>query len=154
MNILKLATATLAAALVSMPVLVFADSNGRDRGAKRLAKIDLDGNGSISQEEFLGMTKDRFNKIDADKNGEISVDEMMERMQRQRLEKRAKRRLERMDINGDGKVTLDELENRAKKRFAMMDRNDDGAIEKSELRGFKHGPRGGKRFRRHQRDDG
>ncbi len=146
---------TLTIASVSAALLIaFAPSfavakDGEDRASKRFERIDTNKDGKITLEETLNRTNERFDKADTDGNGEISLEEMVARLERRRLERRARRMLKRMDFNGDGKVTKDEMQSRARKRFALMDGNDDGSIEKSEMR---HGGWGRKhRKHRHRR---
>ena len=150
MSIYKHIIIGTAALAVLVPTAALAQDDARDnnRGQKRFEKLDANKDGQISLEEMLGVTAERFAAADADKDGEISLEEMTAQMQKRKLERRAKRRLARMDFNGDGKVTQDEIENRAKKRFAMIDRNDNGFIEKAELRQMAKERRGKKRWRK------
>jgi len=46
------------------------------KGGKHFAKMDTDGNGTISQAEFLERAKKRFARIDADNNGELTKEEL------------------------------------------------------------------------------
>lgn len=147
-------TLTTVAALTTTSVLA-RDGGGRDKQGRQgqmLKKADANKDGKLSVDEVVAQASARFDKSDADGDGVISLQEMTDSIQRQRDERRAKRMLERMDFNGDGKVTKDEIENRAKKRFAMMDRNDDGFVEKTELRkGRKGMGRSGKGQRRYKK---
>ena len=58
--------------------------------------------------------------------------------------------IERLDVDGDGKVTLTEIEQHRAKQFSLMDRNNDGKLEGRELR---RGDRDGRKFERHGRQN-
>lgn len=47
---------------------------GKGKG-KMFEKHDVDGDGTISKDEFLKHAEERFNKIDADGSGSVSKDE-------------------------------------------------------------------------------
>ncbi|MEM7302559.1 MAG: EF-hand domain-containing protein [Pseudomonadota bacterium] len=134
------------------------DGKRKSRGEARFERLDTDKSGALSLEEFVANTTARFSKADLNGDGELSADEMVQRMQRKRLERRAKRMLKRLDFNGDGKVTQDELTDRAQKRFALLDRNNDGKVEKAEMRRSKAHRRGegkrGRHYRKHRRNQG
>lgn len=49
------------------------------------------------------------------------------------------------DVDGDGRVSLQEFEQRAAERFARLDRDGDGYLDRSELRGAREGLRAGGR---------
>ncbi|MEL6750642.1 MAG: EF-hand domain-containing protein [Pseudomonadota bacterium] len=142
--------ASLAVACVAVPTIAFADKG--DRGARMLERIDTDKSGSISQTEFLEARTSRFDSADANNDGELTADEVAAQMERRRNERRAKRMLERMDIDGDGKVTRAEIESQATKRFALMDRDDSGAIEKDEMRRMGKRGKGDRKDRKRRRD--
>ena len=70
---------------------------------------------------------------------------------KQMAERRAAKMVKRLDLDGDGVVTLAESEGMRDKRFAVMDLNNDGKIDKRELREAHRGmgPRHGDRMERH-----
>ena len=74
---------------------------------------------------------------DANGDGTLSQDEITAMVEKARAERQVERATRRLDVNGDGTVTLAEVEKQKAKRFAVMDRNDDGKIEKAELRSGK-----------------
>jgi Ca2+-binding EF-hand superfamily protein len=67
-------------------------------------------------------------RFDRDGNGIVSKDEMRAA---------EKERFEKMDVNHDGRLTLDEIaavaEERASKRFAKQDKNGDGQLSRAEV---------------------
>jgi hypothetical protein len=102
-----------------------------------LARLDANMDGAIDLAEFANM--DRLKKADANGDGTLSQEEITAMVQKAMIERKVDRATRRLDINGDGTVTLAEIEKQKAKRFAIMDRNDDGKIEKAELRPWKRG---------------
>lgn len=85
--------------------------------AKKIADNDKDGDGAVSLEEF----KAEWAKM---------TQELMVRA------------YQRMDRDGNGKVTTQELTEQASFMFDRMDRNDDGKIDKSDRPNKRMGKRG------------
>ena len=106
--------------------------------------------------------KDRFDRLDKDGNGRVDQEEfkaggeflfarmdvdgdgvitMAELEEHERAERIAKR-FERMDTDSDGKVTSDEFAQAGAKLFQRLDENEDGYLSKGELERRRHG--GGK----------
>ncbi|MBX3582512.1 MAG: calcium-binding protein [Rhizobiaceae bacterium] len=112
--------------------------------------VDLD---SFSRMEDLKAA-------DTDGDGMLSRAEIEAHAMAQMVKRTADRMERRLDINGDGKVTLDEIEKHKAKRFALLDTNDDGQLDRREMSAakkfrkgghHKDGPRHhGKRFERTQ----
>ena len=145
--------ATIAlSALVALPALAHAqDRSARD---ERFSQLDTDKSGTVSLEEFLARRGDFLSEADTDDDGSITAAEIADAMERRRNLRRAERMIERMDMDGDGKLTMEEIDSRGRKRFALLDVNDDGEIAESEARrmGKRHGMRGGHKNMRHGRD--
>lgn len=131
----------------------------------RLAKLDANKDGVISADEFKAGND--VQATDADNDGALTADEVAAMIEKRRAERLAQRMMRRLDIDGDGKVTVAEIQDRQAKRFALLDRNNDGQLDATELAkrggdrqgrradrgddrdgrdGWRHGGRDGKRF--------
>lgn len=118
----------------------------------RLDRLDANKDGAIDEQEFA--TAQNLKDADANGDGTLSNDELVAMIQKRQAERQAERLSRRLDIDGDGKVTIAEVEQQRAKRFALMDRNNDGKLEANELRGKGHGKhwRKGGHDRRHQQE--
>ena len=118
----------------------------KQAAAERFAKMDADGNATVSKEEFRTYIMEKrqkrnemkFQKIDLNKDGNVSEAEYLEYKQ-----KKAQRRFARMDKDGDGVLSTDEFKtNRRHGKwsgkygkggiFAKLDKNSDGVITREE----------------------
>ena len=122
---------------------------GEGRRAQRMARmmerLDTDGSGDISTDEFGSRRLERLREADADGDGTLTVEEITAMMEQRRAERREARILRRFDIDGDGTITLEEQELQQEKRFALLDRDNDGVLQADEMprRGMRgQGPRG------------
>lgn len=123
-----------------------ASARGPD-AAERFGKIDVDGNGEITQEEITAHGEARFKAADTDGDGFLSADEINEQA-KMRHAKRASKMLDRLDTNGDGKLAPSEMKGRRDpaKMFAKLDKDGNGTISQAEFEeGGKRGHRDGKR---------
>ena len=143
-----------AAATPDKPQAGMPGRDGMERPGRRggpMGWLDTDKDGAIAKDEFQGRRLARLAAADTDGDGTLSQPELEAMVLKQIAERRARQLTKRLDINGDGKVTLAEIESMRDKRFAVMDRNDDGKIDARELAevhrgmGPKHGmQRGGR----------
>lgn len=87
-----------------------ASAQGPDSAAQRTSRVDADGDGRISQAEFLSRL-DRMTSADADRDGSITPDERRAAGQA-RMAQRRDAAFARLDANSDGSVSRAEFDAR------------------------------------------
>lgn len=125
---------------------------GGPRGPVFMRLLDTDRDGRISKSEWA-KASEIFGQLDANGDGELDPRELMgpppEEMSpdRERMERRDARPrpgepaagpgrqfFDRLDANGDGKISRDEAPPRLRDRFNRIDANNDGSITPDEFR--------------------
>ncbi|MCB2109812.1 MAG: histidine kinase [Defluviimonas sp.] len=102
------------------------------------AAIDADGDGKITAEELKAFRLSRSAGLDADGDGLITGQELADHMvatMKPGIEKMAAERIEMLDADGDGKVSVDEalMPPMQTRIFAMLDSDGDGAMSQAEV---------------------
>jgi Ca2+-binding EF-hand superfamily protein len=116
-------------------------------------RLDEDGDGLVTSEEVPEERKQLFDRLlsraDQDQDGQLTREEFMavqEGSQSRQGRRQGggrrfdpERMFERMDTNGDGKITRDEIPEQAPPMLERLDSNGDGAITREELSNFRPG---------------
>ncbi|OAD22434.1 EF hand domain protein [Candidatus Thiomargarita nelsonii] len=112
----------------------------------RLAKFDVNQDGSITRDEVQIVLNERFTTADTDGDGFLSLDEMSAAY-KQRKQQRAAEHFAEMDSNKDGSLSLAEFQasqslkfyrgrkhrSTPEQRFSRLDQDGDGLLSDTEL---------------------
>lgn len=101
---------------------------------QRMAALDRNGDGSVSEDEYEDSIRDTFRALDADRNNRVSPDELASAgaPQQDGMLSPADR-IRRIDMNTDGELTEEELERGAEQAFELLDTSDDDTLDLGEL---------------------
>ncbi len=124
----------------------------KDRPGRKEKKghhLDKDGDGKVSQKEFLQAHEALFKRLDKNQDGKLDREELraLRKFHHMRKKMKFKKKVDhffrRMDKNGDGVISKDEVMERARQHFDKIDLDGDGKITKEEFmkalrRRFKH----------------
>jgi Ca2+-binding EF-hand superfamily protein len=118
-------------AILALPAFAGGDSD------KHFKKMDTDGDGKITRAEHAAGAKLMFSQCDANSDGVVTAAEMDTAMAAQgekpgKHDKTSAEKIQMIDQNADGRLTVAEHEAGSEKMFAMMDKNADGALSKDE----------------------
>ncbi len=107
-----------------------------------LEKMDTNGDGRISLDEYLASATARFKGIDTKHAGNIDAADIANAPEvAERVVRRAASVVARLDKAGNGYVTKEEFLAAATKRFARMDKDGSGKLTIDELSAGRHGHR-------------
>ncbi|MEQ8228340.1 MAG: EF-hand domain-containing protein [Rhodospirillales bacterium] len=108
-------------------------------------RFDADKDGKITKAEIEASRKGSLAKYDTDKDGQLSLEEF-QGLYTEIMRQRMVRMFQKLDRDGDAKVTDAELARKMDRMMARLDRDDNGEIERNELkRRHKHRDRDGDR---------
>lgn len=116
--------------------------------------FDQDDDGSLQASEVPEGMAQHFGRLDADGNGAITLQEFIDgRPDPKEMKARFEERFKTMDKNADGIIQKDEAEGRMQQHFDKLDGNGDGSIDAEELKALREKMRsrdGGDRSRHHR----
>jgi Ca2+-binding EF-hand superfamily protein len=135
MNALPLRVAGLALAVAIVPSIALAQARLPQNSEQRMAVLDANGDGTVSEDEYEDAITKTFRELDADRNNRVSADELAgaSAPQQEGMLSPADR-IRRIDMNTDGELTEEELERGAERAFQILDTNKDDALDIGELK--------------------
>ncbi len=122
--------ALLGATLLTASTIAVAVASPGERRGPDMSYADTNDDGVVTVEEVRALHDQRFQDADRNGDGALNVAEMREAMMREHAE----RRVQRLDTDGDGRVSTEEYAYPMERRLMMMDRNGDGRLEPVEAR--------------------
>lgn len=102
-------------------------------GGDHFAKMDTNGDGTVTTAEFEAGALARWTEADANKDGKVTADEFKAVHEAHKQE-----RFTKEDVNGDGLLQRSEVAKMPEEFFTKLDANKDGALSKDELASMKH----------------
>ncbi|HMB47548.1 MAG TPA: EF-hand domain-containing protein [Afifellaceae bacterium] len=119
------------------PAFAQGDTAGQRAGkfaARMIERFDGDKDGKVTLAGYLALESERFAKSDTDGDGFITASEIEARSGK-RADRRGSRILERLDKDGDGRISAAEADTgqRIKRRFARLDVDRDNFVTTAEL---------------------
>lgn len=104
--------------------------------------MDVDGDGSVSSDEFKTFHSDHFKKADKNNDGHLDAPEfamfskIMAEERAKAMEiakhKKMKRHFDKADTDKNGKISKAEFDAIGERRFNRMDHNDDGRLNQDD----------------------
>lgn len=128
--------AIIGAAVTITGTTVLAERAGAgDHMRPGFSDMDANADGQITPEEIAARGEARLAKVDTDGDGFLSEAEMVAAAT-ERASQRHARMVERMDANADGKLSLDEMKpkrDRGARMFERADTDNSGGISEEEF---------------------
>lgn len=130
-----------AAGLAAMLCLGSArDARAYEDAEAKFQKLDKNGDGKISEDEFEESAEAKFKMMDTNGDEKLSVAELsaardsMGGKASDKLQATAAEKVKMMDTNHDGVISEDEFEESSKMMFQKLDADHDGYVTKAEMK--------------------
>lgn len=104
---------------------------GEQRMKQMFERRDENGDGKLQRSEVERMPSHIFDAIDTNGDKALTADEMKTHFQA-KMAQRGERHFKKMDVTGDGKVSVHEAIDAAKLRFEQIDENGDEVVTAEE----------------------
>jgi Ca2+-binding EF-hand superfamily protein len=114
-----------------------------------LERMDANRDGSITKEEFAAARSEMFGQRDRNGDGYLDSEDAGTRMTRRGGERMAEAR-ERLDTDGDGRISKDEFVSADSPLFDTADKDSNGVLDAQEIADAKAAMQARKRERRAQ----
>lgn len=101
-------------------------------GFAMLDRFDTDKDGKITKAEIKAFQDKALADYDADKDGKLTLEEF-QGVWSEFMRNRMVRQFQRLDADGDAKVTMDEIRIPMDRMMTYMDHNNDGVISKDDM---------------------
>lgn len=115
------------------------DADRAEMREEMFNRLDADGDGQFTAEDLENQAALRFEENDTNGDGFLSSDEMKaaaEQRLSERAERMSTRMMDRLDEDGDGRLSLEEASaggKRSGRMFERADANGDGVITRAEF---------------------
>lgn len=133
MAALRIALAATLAVLIGGAALAD-DGATKSSGPSSFQRMDSDGNGKVSAQEFIDSRATRFVKLDQNGDGKVTGEEFDNASsQHTSGSKQGQTMIKVFDQNGDGGASIDEFKAVAAAAFVKQDVNKDGLLTEDEM---------------------
>ena len=134
---LKILVASVAIVAGAGVTTAYAQDRGDHGPAPTFEELDVDGSGEITAEDLEALRANRFGEIDANGDGSVSEAEFMAHATA-RAEERAAGMFARLDADGDGQLSRDVLESRqgrgmGQRLLTRFDADNSGGVSAEEF---------------------
>ena len=122
--------------LIGLVLSCSTQAQNRMGGGDMLVQMDSDADGSITKQEFLAGREQMFTKRDRNADGYLDSEDMGQRAARGG--ERMKQVRDRLDTDGDGKISKNEFVSADTPLFTSADKDSNGTLNPDEIAAAKH----------------
>lgn len=135
MNTKTLILALVASSFLASPVL----AQDAAKMTNDKATVETSGKPARAPHDLAKFSRmDELKAADKNNDGILSREEIEAHALKTVVKRTADRMERRLDVNKDGKISLDAIEKHRAEKFAKLDKNKDGKLDRSEMKAGKH----------------